>query len=144
MSIQKLSFQWDIKNFDDCDLVSNEFFDSPRFFTADPTLKSEWKLRLYPAGFKVQTQQNGEQIEEKSKNLFLFLLRLDSGSSFHTHHSISFLNRNGSQIITKNRFKLCVPSKFTDSTEKILSAENNIEIFRNAYRYTDGGVLSVV
>lgn len=75
MAMQKLSFQWDIKNSHDCDLVPNEFFDSPRFFTSDSVLKSDWKLRLYPAGYEEEIEQNGAKIGKKN-NLSILLLVL--------------------------------------------------------------------
>lgn len=129
--MQKLSFQWDIKNFVDFDLLIDEFIDSPQFSATDST-KSDWKLRLYPAGFK------------EPKNLSLLLFRLDSGSILYTKHKIAFLNRNGSHILTKTCPKLCEPSKLTDSAADIFGAANIIEIEKNVHRFTDGGVLSVL
>lgn len=103
MSNCKLSFQWDIKNFDDCDLDFDEFFESPRFSTSDPAFMSDWKLRLYPAGLTVLTEaDDGTQKEEKQENLSLLLRKLDSGPDFHIRFSISILNRNLSRILTTN------------------------------------------
>lgn len=141
MAIQKLSFQWDIKNFCDCDLVSNEFVHSATFSTNDPTLKSDWTLRLYPAGFNFEVH---EILGEIRKNLTILLLRLDSGSVFHTKHSISFLDRTGCRIQTKNCSEICESSRFTIPPGQILELKNIVEIDGNFQKLLDGGVLTIL
>lgn len=47
---QKLSFVWDIKSIDDYKFKPGEYITSPRFFTEDAYLQSNWKLRMFPAG----------------------------------------------------------------------------------------------
>lgn len=144
MATQKLHFQWDINDFYDCDLVTNEFFDSPGFFITDPTFKSDWKIRIHPAGFKIDFERNGEKITNTTDNLSLILLRLDSGTNFRAKYSISFLNRNGSRIHTESSSEVFETTKSPDSTEEILKDANIVHIKKNAYKFMDDGVLSVL
>lgn len=146
MSNLKLSFQWDIKNFDDCDLVFDEFFESPRFSTTDhPAFKSDWKLRLYPAGLTVLVESgDGTQKEERQEHLSLLLRKLDSGPDFHIKFSISILNRNLNRILSTNCLKARVTSKFTCPTEKIKEATETVEIDNYTERFLDDGTLSIL
>lgn len=48
---QKISFVWDIKNMGDYSFEPGEYITSPRFFTDDSVLQSNWKLRMFPAGY---------------------------------------------------------------------------------------------
>lgn len=121
--MQKLSFQWNIMNVDDCDLADNEFFDSSRFFISDLTFKSDWKLRLFPTSAADQ------------KELRLELLRLDGGSAFPVKYSISILNRAGSRIETKS----CDASKF------LVNSFFPFVVFeKNKLAYMDIGMLSIL
>lgn len=129
--MQKLTFQWEINKFFDCDLTVEEFFDSPRFFITDSAFKSDWKLRVYPVGFK------------EGYGISILPLRLDTGSIFHTKVSISFLNRNGDPNYTKSCSQLRIPSLFTDAAAGIFNL-SNIFVVENARRYMDGEVLSIL
>lgn len=143
LAMQKISFQWDITNFDHCDHIINEFFESPQFFTKDLKFKSIWKLRLYPAGFMLEG--NNKTIKKITNNISLLLLRADSeGSTFCTKHSISFLNRNGERIKTERSADLCEYAKMTESNKAMLKAANIIEIKNYTQRLLDDGVLSLL
>lgn len=140
MAIQKLSFQWDIKNFDECDLVSSEFVHSPTFSINELTFKSDWTLRLYPAGFDFEFYNILGEIRE---NLTILLLRIDSGIVYHTKHSISFLDRTGCRTQTKHCSEICESSQST-TPEEILKLKNIVEIDGNALKLLDGGLLTIM
>lgn len=149
MSNRKLSFQWDIRNFDDCDLVFDEFFESPRFsITDDSAFMSNWKLRLYPAGLTVLIETvdgtQKTQKEEKQENVSLLLQKLDSGPDFHIKFSISILNRNLNRILSTKCSKARVTSKFAYPTEKIKEATETLQIENYTERFLDDGTLSVL
>lgn len=133
--MQKLSFQWDIRDFDYCDLVKDESFNSPKFSIPDSTFKSEWKLRMYPAGTR--------ELEVRD-NLTLLLLRLDSGETLNVKHSISLLNRNGTRMYTENCSALCQRSGYTNPIENQMISANIIEIKANVRTFLDDCVLSVL
>lgn len=99
--MQKLSFQWNIKDFDHCDRVNSESLKSPVFSVLDPTYISHWILRLYPVGCS-----NEGTLRPFNNDLTLLLFRLDSGATYQTKYSISILNKNGRRLETVNSSKL--------------------------------------
>lgn len=134
MSKQVLSFQWDIKNFNDSDLVYNEFFESQRFSTSDATFKSEWKLKLYP-------NLNAYEWNKANRNIALKLLRLDSGPEFPVKCSISFLNNNGCRMgsINSNVIRTCFLNPNRDVHQgTVLDTSNYTE------EVIDNGTLSIL
>lgn len=135
MSKQVLSFQWDIKNFHDSDLVYKEFFESHRFCTTDQTFKSEWKLKLYP-------NLNVGEWSKMNKNICLKLLRLDSGPVFGLKCSISFLNGNGRRmgsVISKS-----VPTWIFNSTSRDVHQGSILDTSNYTEECIDSGTLSIL
>lgn len=106
----KLSFQWDIEDYIDCDLIYDESFESPRFYTTDPIFKSDWKLRLHPHSLNIDHPS-------------LQLIRYDAGPKLNITFKISVLNKYGTPIDTVN-----CPDLFGSS--EVFRLANHAEVHR--------------
>lgn len=124
IKMQKVSFQWDIKDFVDCDLSNHQFIDSPKFSISESTWQSDWILRM---------------VLSDTYNPHVVLFRLDSGATLVMTHSISFLKRNGYRYHTINWSELHQPIAYPDNLLGWLSIPKV-----NVSKFLDGGVLSVL